>query len=73
MDLPSAHSSVRYDAAYLNELKASTPSTRPSIQDGDLSYDADMSMVEDTLPQLHMSNVIDLSGMFMCKRLHFCT
>ena len=67
VDLPSparSDTSVRYDAAYLNELKASTPSTRPSLQDGDLSYDADMSMVEDSQPQSHMSSVIDLSVMF---------
>ncbi|KAH9841721.1 nineteen complex-related protein 2-domain-containing protein, partial [Rhodofomes roseus] len=65
IDLPSpsrSGSSVRYDAAYLNELKANTPSARPSMPEGDLSYDADMSMVEDSLPQSHMSSVIDLSA-----------
>ncbi|KAH9936526.1 GCFC-domain-containing protein [Fomitopsis serialis] len=65
IDLPSpsrSDSSVRYDAAYLKQLKASTPSTRPSMPEGDLSYDADMSMVEDSLPQSHMTGIIDLSA-----------
>ena len=67
VDLPSparSEASVRYDAAYLNELKASTPSARPSLPEGDMSYDADMSMIEDSQPQSHMSSVIDLSGMY---------
>ncbi|KZT67273.1 hypothetical protein DAEQUDRAFT_673635 [Daedalea quercina L-15889] len=57
VELPSSarsDSSIRYDAAYLSELKASTPSVRPSLQEGDLSYDADMSVVEESLPQSHI-------------------
>lgn len=33
----------RYDKAYLNDLKASTPTSRPPISAAD-PYDADMSM-----------------------------
>ncbi|CCL98857.1 uncharacterized protein FIBRA_00863 [Fibroporia radiculosa] len=51
-----------YDAAYLNELKASTPTTRPSVSANvDMSYDADMSVDADALPQSSLTGVIDLS------------
>ncbi|KAL1950433.1 hypothetical protein VTO73DRAFT_5557 [Trametes versicolor] len=42
-----------YNAAYLNELKASTPNARPSLPQEDIvSYDADISMDVDPAGQL---------------------
>lgn len=56
-------STPKYDAAYLSELKASTPTTRPSVYtDGDISYDADMSVDTESMLQSTMSSLIDLSG-----------
>ncbi|KAI0631928.1 nineteen complex-related protein 2-domain-containing protein [Trametes polyzona] len=50
-----------YDAAYLNELKASTPTARPSVpQDETISYDADISM--DVDPSAHVSTLTGLAG-----------
>lgn len=50
-----------YSAAYLNELKAATPSSRPRIaEDEPMSYDADISM--DTSAQT--PQIVDLTGEF---------
>lgn len=38
---------VVYDEAYLSQLKASTPSTRPPRPADDSSYDADVAMAID--------------------------
>ncbi|PCH39872.1 hypothetical protein WOLCODRAFT_97929 [Wolfiporia cocos MD-104 SS10] len=66
VDLPDVPRSngLTYDAAYLSELKASTPSTRPSLPVGDvdMSYDADVSMDPTSVQQPSLSSVIDLSG-----------
>lgn len=40
----------RYDAAYLKELKASTPSSRPRISAVEDPYDADMSLLSSDVP-----------------------
>ncbi|EKM51607.1 uncharacterized protein PHACADRAFT_31439 [Phanerochaete carnosa HHB-10118-sp] len=52
-----------YSAEYLSELKASTPSTRPRLQDDDsISYDADVSLAADTLAQSSLASIVDLTG-----------
>lgn len=52
-----------YSAEYLSELKASTPSTRPRLQDDDsVSYDADVSLATDTLAQSSLAPIVDLTG-----------
>ncbi|KAJ7195498.1 nineteen complex-related protein 2-domain-containing protein [Mycena pura] len=50
----SPHRGPTYDKAYLNELKASTPTSRPSMS-VDNSYDADISMDVDRLVSLSAS------------------
>lgn len=40
---PRSNGGPTYDQAYLNQLKASTPTSRPTLPGND-SYDADMSM-----------------------------
>lgn len=53
-----------YSAEYLSELKASTPSSRPRLQDEDsISYDADVSLAADSLAQSSLASVVDLTGM----------
>ncbi|KAH8085409.1 nineteen complex-related protein 2-domain-containing protein [Cristinia sonorae] len=47
-----------YSAAYLNELKASTPSSRPRVADDEsISYDADVSMGT----SMYSTQVVDLT------------
>lgn len=60
---PRQNAAPTYDAAYLSELKASTPTARPVLVDADVSYDADMSVDADSVPQSSVSSVIDLSGL----------
>jgi GC-rich sequence DNA-binding factor len=42
--ISTSNGSPRYDAAYLKELKASTPTSRPPLPTNVDPYDADMSM-----------------------------
>ncbi|KZT09212.1 uncharacterized protein LAESUDRAFT_810841 [Laetiporus sulphureus 93-53] len=59
---PRSTSTPTYDAAYLSELKASTPTARPSMSvDQNMSYDADVSLDADSLMQSSVSSVIDIS------------
>ncbi|KAK7690288.1 hypothetical protein QCA50_006943 [Cerrena zonata] len=53
-----------YTAAYLNELKAATPSARPKlVEDASVSYDADVTMADvDTLGAPSISSLVDLTG-----------
>ncbi|PPQ85156.1 hypothetical protein CVT25_004163 [Psilocybe cyanescens] len=51
----STNESPRYDAAYLKELKANTPSARPSLAANIDPYDADMSIDVD---DVSMQNII---------------
>ncbi|KIY45206.1 hypothetical protein FISHEDRAFT_67141 [Fistulina hepatica ATCC 64428] len=45
-DLPSPQTGPKYDRAYLEELKASTPSARAPQWHADETYDADVSMMD---------------------------
>ncbi|GBE83032.1 nineteen complex-related protein 2-domain-containing protein [Sparassis latifolia] len=60
---PSSNKTPVYDAAYLSELKASTPTSRPPLPADTSMYDADVSMDVDTLQQQpSVSVVIDITG-----------
>ncbi|KAI0916948.1 hypothetical protein AcW2_007207 [Taiwanofungus camphoratus] len=62
-ETPKSNGTPTYDAAYLSELKATTPTARPPLPvDAELSYDADMSLDADSLTQSSLTNIIDLSG-----------
>lgn len=50
----------RYDAAYLKELKASTPSSRPRMSAVEDPYDADMSLLSSDVPVQTLS--MDVGG-----------
>ncbi|KAF7288531.1 GC-rich sequence DNA-binding factor-like protein [Mycena chlorophos] len=50
----SPNNSPMYNQAYLNELKANTPSSRPAVADG---YDADMSMDVDMSADISIQDV----------------
>lgn len=57
-----------YDAAYLQELKKSTPSSRAPPQTSVDPYDADMSMSTDVamdLGDVSMLDVVDITGTSM--------
>lgn len=54
----SPHRGPTYDQAYLKELKAKTPSSRPTAM-GD-SYDADMSMTVEEVSIITVDGVDDL-------------
>ena len=56
LDIPQLSTGPTYDAAYLSQLKASTPSARPP-QPAD-SYDADVSMDVDSPAQLSALSAI---------------
>lgn len=65
-ETPKSNGTPTYDAAYLSELKATTPTARPPLPvDAELSYDADMSLDADSLTQSSLTNIIDLSGELM--------
>ncbi|OCH90931.1 hypothetical protein OBBRIDRAFT_563603 [Obba rivulosa] len=52
-----------YDAAYLSELKASTPSARPPAPvDDSISYDADISLDMEALQQSSLAPMLGPSG-----------
>ncbi|KAI0081642.1 hypothetical protein K474DRAFT_1656446 [Panus rudis PR-1116 ss-1] len=51
-------SQPKYDAAYLSELKAATPSARPRLEVESTTYDADVSMDPDALQS---STLVDLT------------
>ncbi|KAI0087050.1 nineteen complex-related protein 2-domain-containing protein [Irpex rosettiformis] len=53
-----------YDAAYLSELKAATPSSRPKMnKDESISYDNDISLNVDSPGNVsHLQEVVDLTG-----------
>lgn len=51
---PRANNGPTYDASYLSELKASTPTARPSQPVYDISYDADASMNDITMGDITM-------------------
>ncbi|KAH9948863.1 nineteen complex-related protein 2-domain-containing protein [Amylocystis lapponica] len=56
---PKSNGAPTYSAAYLSELKANTPTTRPSLPtDTTISYDADISLDANLSP----ADIIDLSG-----------
>ena len=58
----STSSGPTYSAQYLSELKASTPSTRPRLQDESVSFDEDVSITADSLAQSSLGQVVDLTG-----------
>ena len=58
---PRSDGAPIYDAAYLSELKASTPTNRPPASRND-SYDVDMSVDPDDYP---MTTIDDVSGMIV--------
>ena len=51
-----------YDAAYLKELKASTPTSRPPLPSNSDPYDADMSMDFGDVSMLSMDEEIGQSS-----------
>ena len=66
----SASSGPTYSAAYLSELKASTPSTRPRLQDESVSFDEDVSITADSLAQSSLGQVVDLTGEWTTTAIH---
>ena len=56
IDIPQHSSGPTYDAAYLSQLKASTPSARPSLPTD--AYDADVSMDVDSPASLSVLSAI---------------
>lgn len=60
--IPTSSSGPTYDAAYLEELKANTPSGRPRLPDDSVSYDADVSSTADSLAQSSLTQIVDLTG-----------
>jgi GC-rich sequence DNA-binding factor len=53
---PRSNGAPTYDAAYLSELKASTPTNRPPAS-RDVSYDMDVSVDPDDYPMAVLNDV----------------
>ncbi|KAI0693217.1 nineteen complex-related protein 2-domain-containing protein [Cytidiella melzeri] len=62
---PRTEDRPTYNAAYLSELKAATPTARPKLSEGDsMSYDGDVSLnVESPAQASRMQEVVDLTDM----------
>ncbi len=62
-DPTTSQGGPRYNDAYLSELKASTPSSRPRlVEDESTSYDEDISMATDSLAQSSLAQAVDIEG-----------